>query len=93
MRIDAYNAVNQVYQSNAGYKAKAANASYSSDKVEISSVGREYQVAKAAVAQAPDVREDKIAEIKARMSAGTYHVSGMDFANKILDSYTTELAL
>lgn len=93
MRIDAYNAVSQLYQSNANYKTKAANASYESDKVEISSVGREYQVAKAAVAQAPDVRESKIAEIKAMMDAGTYRVSGMDFANKMLDNYTSELAL
>lgn len=93
MRIDAYNSVSQVYQANTNYKTKAANASYGSDKLEISSVGREYQVAKAAVAQAPDVREDKIAEIKAMMKAGTYHVSGMDFANKMLDSYTSELVL
>lgn len=93
MRIDAYNAVSQIYQANSNYKAKTANASYGSDKVEISSVGKEYQVAKAAVAQASDVREDKIAEIKAMMNAGTYHVSGMDFANKMLDNYTSELAL
>lgn len=93
MRIDAYNAISQIYQSNASYKAKAAGKSYGSDKVEISQVGKEYQIAKAAVAQADDVREDKIAEIKARMNAGTYNVSGMDFANKIVEGYTSELAL
>lgn len=93
MRVDAYNAISQMYQANANYKTKAANASYSSDKVEISSLGREYQVAKSAVAQIPDVREDKVAEIKAMMKAGTYHVSGMDFASKMLDNYTSELAL
>lgn len=93
MRIDAYNAISQVYQSNTNYKTKSANASYNSDKIEISTLGKEFQTAKAAVSQAPDVREDKIAEIKAKMDAGTYHVSGMDFANKIVDNYAAELAL
>lgn len=93
MRIDAYNAISQVYQTKSNYKLKAASASYGSDKVEISSFGKEFQVAKAAVSQAQDVREDKIAEIKAMMSAGTYNISGMDFANKIVEEYSSELAL
>lgn len=93
MRIDAYNAISQVYQTNTNYKLKAASTSYSSDKVEISSFGKEFQIAKAAVSQAEDVREDKIAEIKAMMSAGTYNISGMDFANKIVEEYSSELAL
>lgn len=93
MRIDAYNAINQVYQTNTNYKTKAANASYGSDKVEISTFGKEFQVAKTAVSQAPDVREDKIAEIKAMIDAGTYYVSGMDFANKLVDNYASELVL
>ncbi len=93
MRIDAYNAISQVYQTNTSYKTKAADRTYGSDKVEISTFGKEFQTAKAAVSQAPDVREDKIAEIKAMMSAGTYHISGMDFANKIVDEYSSELAL
>ncbi len=93
MRIDAYNAINQVYQANNAYKAKAAKNGYSSDKVEISSIGKDYQTAKAAVAQASDVREDKIRQIKAMMEAGTYHVSGMDFANKIVEEYSSEITL
>lgn len=93
MRIDAYSAINQVYKSNTNYKTKAAGNAYSADKVEISSLGKDYQTAKAAVAQAPDVREDKIAEIKAMINAGTYNVSGMDFANKIVEGYASEIIL
>lgn len=93
MRIDAYNAISQVYQTNTNYKSKAVGKAYGSDKVEISSFGKEYQIAKAAVSKAPDVREDKVAEIKAMMSAGTYHVSGMDFANKLVDGYSSEISL
>lgn len=93
MRIDAYNAISQVYQTSGNYKAKTAGKAYDSDKVEISSFGKEFQIAKAAVATASDVREDKIADIKAKMSAGTYKVSGMDFANKLVDNYTSEITL
>ena len=93
MRIDAYNAISQVYQTNTKYNAKAASKAYASDKVEISSFGREFQIAKAAVSQAPDVREDKVEQIKEMLNAGTYKVSSMDFANKIVDGYSSELAL
>lgn len=93
MRIDAYNAISQVYKPTNTYKSQAAGKAYNSDKVEISSFGKDYQVAKAAVSAAPDVREDKIADIKARMSAGTYNVSGMDFASKLVDGYKSEISL
>ena len=39
------------------------------------------------------VIKDKVAEIKAMMSAGTYRVSGMDFANKLVDGYSSEISL
>lgn len=93
MRIDAYNAISQVYQTSNNYKTKAVDKAYGNDKVEISSFGKDFQVAKAAVTQASDVREEKIADIKARMSAGTYNVSGMDFANKVVEEYAAELTL
>ena len=56
-----------------------------SDEVSISQSGRDYHVAKKAVAEASDVREDRIAKIKARIDAGTYSVNPEDFANKLLE--------
>ena len=38
---------------------------------------------------ASDVREDKIADIKARMAAGTYNISSEAVADKILNSIST----
>jgi negative regulator of flagellin synthesis FlgM len=93
MRVDAYNAVSQVYQTNAKFKASAGSNAYSTDKLEISSFGKEFQVAKTAVSQASDVREDKVEQIKSMLSSGTYSVSSVDFANKIVDGYTSEIAL
>ena len=65
MRIDAYNQVSMVYAAAGKTQAKkTAKTSGAEDKLEISQLGRDYQVAKAAVAQADDVREDRVAEVK-----------------------------
>ncbi|MFG6327199.1 MAG: flagellar biosynthesis anti-sigma factor FlgM [Lachnospiraceae bacterium] len=87
MRIDAYNAISQTYGAKGKYKAGAAAKTSSADKVEISDFGRELQVAKQAVAAAPDVREDRVSELKSRIQNGTYSVSGESFAEKLLAKY------
>ena len=90
MRIDAYNAVNQIYQTSQISKAKtAAKTSSVSDKFEISDTAKTYQTARTAVSKASDVREDKIADIKARMAAGTYNISSEAVADKILNNIST----
>lgn len=92
MRIDGLNSVNQVYKAKQAYKTQTADKAYDSDRFEISQTGKDMQTAKAAVAAAPDVRADKVAAIKARIANGTYNVTGMDLANKLVDNYLTELA-
>lgn len=85
MRIDAYSSIGQVYQNKSDYKGKAANTySPRDDKFEISDAAKSYSTAKAAVAKASDVRMDKVADIKARMAAGTYDVSPEAVADKII---------
>ena len=87
MRIDAYNQISQVYKTNNKVKAQNAYAARANDKVEISDFGKVLQSAKQAVKESSDVREDKIAELKARIENGTYEVSGESFADKLLDDY------
>ena len=72
-------------------KAKtAAKTSSVSDKFEISDTAKTYQTANGtAVSKASDVREDKIADIKARMAAGTYNISSEAVADKILNNIST----
>lgn len=89
MRIEAYNAISQVYQANSKMATKTNATASSNDKFEISETAKSYQVAKQAVSAAPDIREDKVAEIKAKMASGTYTVSAEDFAEKVLDSTST----
>lgn len=88
MRIEAYNQVAQVYQATGSTKNKSVNAvSAGRDEVQISSFGRDYQIAKQAVAEASDIREDRVAELKASVNSGNYSVSVNDFTKKLLEKY------
>lgn len=88
MRIETYNQVAGLYKLNKPAKTQnSAGVAASRDQVQISQVGKDYQIAKQAVADASDVREDKVADLKARIAAGTYNVSADDFASKLLEKY------
>ena len=87
MRIDAMNQVSQIYSANRTKKTANSNALSFADTLELSQAGKALQVAKAAVAAAPEVREDRIAQIKASMENGTWSVSDNDLADKLLDSF------
>ena len=87
MRIEAYTQVQQVYNTAKTAKTEKTAKSAGTDKIEISSFGKEMQVAKAAVAASSDVREDVTAPIKAQIQSGTYEVSGATFADKLAEKY------
>jgi negative regulator of flagellin synthesis FlgM len=89
MRIEAYNQVAQLYQSsNTKNVAQTAKSNgMGRDQVQISATGKDYHVAKAAVAEAADIREDLVADVKARIKAGTYEVNTDDFAEKLLSQF------
>lgn len=87
MRIEAYTQVQQLYNTKKTVKTTKPQNVSPYDKIQISSIGRDFQVAKAAVNSSSDVREDKIAPVKAAIKNGTYHVSGESFAEKLLQEY------
>lgn len=87
MRIEAYNQVTQIYNSSRVAKAKSAENIKKRDEVQISRAGRDYQVAKQAVAEAPDIREDRVIQVRKRMADGTYKVDNREFAAKLLEKY------
>ncbi len=89
MRIDAYNAVNQVYQTTKQtQKINTEKKIAKDDKFEISQTGKDLAVAKKALSEASDIREERVAAIKKQMEEGTYKVSAEDVAEKILNSMT-----
>lgn len=85
MRIDAYMQVNQLYQASKPRAAAKSSYSASTDSLEISSLGKDYQIAKKAASEASDVREDKVKDVMERMKAGTYNVSIEDVAENLAD--------
>ena len=84
MRIEAYTQVQQLYNTKKVNKAETKKNVSFSDKLQISSIGKDIQIAKAAVAATPDVREDVTTPIKNSIDAGTYQVSAGSFAEKLL---------
>jgi len=92
MRIEAYNQVAQIYAANKMTKTNStAKASSVKDEFQISSTGRDLQVAKQAVAEASDIREEKVADMKQKIEAGNYQVDTGDFASMLLAKYNGEL--
>ena len=88
MRIEAYSQVQQIYSNNKVNKTQATQKTNDiRDTVSFSSIGKDIQVAKQAVNNAPDVREDVVAKLKAAIKNGTYDVSGEAFADKLLAKY------
>lgn len=87
MRIEAYNQINKVYNSAKASKLKGARSTGKRDEVQISQAGRDYQVAKQAVAETSDIREDKVAQLKADIESGNYKVEAGDFAAKLIEKY------
>ena len=89
MRIDAYAQVQQVYGNKKTHKVQKGSKTGFKDQLQISSIGKDIQTAKNAVANAADVREEVAAPLKSRVNAGTYEVSGDDFARKLFEKYNS----
>ena len=87
MRIEAYNQVQQLYQSQRVNKSQKPVKAAPTDQLQISSRGRDYQIAKSAVQASPDIREELTAPIKEKVQNGTYAVETASFAEKLIQKY------
>ena len=91
MRIDAYTQVQQLYSTQNTHKTARGKQADFHDKLQISSKGKDIQTARAAVAEAPDVREEVVTPLKEQVDAGTYAVAPESFAEKLFEKYNTAL--
>ena len=92
MRIDAYNQIAQIYGTQKISRTQKVQGSHSvRDEVSISQTGRDYQIAKSAVSESSDVREDKVAQLKAQVDSGTYHVEPGNFAARLIEKYQANM--
>ena len=89
MRIEAYTQVQQLYNKNSTKQLKKeTSSSRFSDQLQISSMGKDIQIAKQAVAGSADVREDLVASIKSKIADGTYEVDSTSLAEKLYQKYS-----
>lgn len=88
MRIDAYNQISQIYGVNGKVKTTQVNRVSKTDKLEISSIGRDMQIAKQAVNNASDVRMEKAEQLKSQIQNGTYDVDANSFAEVLLQKFS-----
>ena len=90
IRVDAYSQIQNLYNVSkpAGNRGSAKTAVPDfKDRLNISGQGKDLQVAKQAVAAAPDIREDRVAALKAAYQSGAYNISANAVADKILENY------
>ncbi|MCR5233274.1 MAG: flagellar biosynthesis anti-sigma factor FlgM [Lachnospiraceae bacterium] len=87
MRIEAYNQISQLYAPKKTYGPAKTNTVSRTDQVQISSIGKDIQTVKQAVANASDIRSDITGPIKTKVQNGTYDVSTDDFASKLMAAY------
>ena len=87
MRIDAYAQVQQVYGNKKTHKVQKGTKTAFKDQLQISSLGKDIQTAKNAVMNSADIREEVVTPLKNKVNAGTYEVSGEQFARKLFEKY------
>ena len=87
MRIEAYTQVQQLYNTKKPAKLQGKVQASAADRIQISSIGKDIQTAKNAVAAAPDIREELVAPIRSAVANGTYQVSAESFAEKLMQKY------
>lgn len=86
MRIDGLPQVTGIYTNDKKVSRveNLNNVQNIKDNVKISEVGKDYAIAQKALKDIPDVRQDRIEEVKAKIEKGEENVKGEDIATKIL---------
>lgn len=87
MRIDGLPQVTGIYTNDKKVSRveNLNNVENVKDNVKISEVGKDYAIAQKALKDIPDVRQDRIEEVKAKMESGEYaNVKSEDIATKII---------
>ena len=87
MRIDTVNRIYETYQTQTAANIKKQEKVTSKDEVTFSSEAKKFAEVKKMLSDVPDVRWDKVNEIKERMASGSYNVKAEEVAEKILSQF------
>lgn len=86
----------QQYQKNDNYiansdKQATGAPAITEEKVDLSTQAKDIQQINNTLSQLPDVREEKIQELKSQVEKGTYNVNGEDIAGKMVGESIVDL--
>ena len=88
MRIESYSQIQSLYQtSRVSNTQKVKSTAATTDKLSISSIGKDMKTAKDALKATPDVRAELVDSVRSRVQDGSYNVSAESFADKLLKKY------
>lgn len=83
---DRANELKKAELKNAGSKKdRVSSAETKGDELVLSDRARDISDIALQLKEASEVREEKVSELKARIKDGTYHVSGLDIAEKVFE--------
>jgi len=91
MNVQNVQNVLKTYGKNANKAESADKTSFVNDKVEISSEAREIQIARKALSEVPDIRSEKVDEIKNLMASGNYKPSAQDIVDKMFSGVGSKI--
>jgi negative regulator of flagellin synthesis FlgM len=78
---------NGVEKKNADQQSvRQTNAASNGDKVALSPQAQQIQEARVIIESLPDVRQDKIDELKSRIASNTYEIDATKIAKKMIDN-------
>jgi len=92
MRVDSFAQIQSMYNlGNQNKQVKKETSRSFSDQLQISSIGKDIQTAKQAVAASSDIRADLVGDIKSKIDAGTYSVDSDSLAEKLFEKFNRAL--
>ncbi len=92
IKIEAYIQQAQAKVNAKGSESKASNVDMKEDKVELSQTVKDMNWARNQIKSVPDIREEKVEEIKNQINAGTYKIDGKKVAfNMVRESLIDEM--
>lgn len=75
----------KAYNKNVSKIEKTSKATVQKDKIEISETAKDFNTAINAFKALPEVRQEKINELKAAIDSGSYNPSAEEVADKIIE--------
>ena len=84
MRIDQVNNIYETYKKQSIAQVKPPTKTQKKDEVALSKTAKDFQAVYKLLNATPDIRQDKVDDIKEKINAGNYNVKAEEVAEKIL---------